>query len=102
MSDLSHARVIEIVKFKIKSGVSFGQFASLDRAVELQHVSQQPGFVARQAAKGENGEWLVVVYWTNEGHADASMASFTDAPAAAEFMAHLDVDTMSLTRYTMA
>ncbi len=102
MPDLSNARVIEIVKFKISEGVSFDQFAPLDRAVELQHVSQQPGFVARQAAKGENGEWMVVVYWTNEEAADASMASFTGAPAAAEFMAHLDADTMSLTRYAMA
>lgn len=101
MSDLSNAKVIEIVKFKINEAVSFDQFASLDQAVERQHVSQQPGFVARQAAKGENGEWMVVVYWTSEETADASMASFTDAPAAAEFMAHLDAETMSLTRYTM-
>ena len=99
MSDLTDAKIIEIVKFNINDGVNYDQFAPLDRALEVQHVSKQPGFVARHAAKGEDGEWLVVVYWASLDAADASMASFMDAPAAAEFVAHLDGDTMSMTRF---
>ncbi|GAL25185.1 hypothetical protein JCM19239_5075 [Vibrio variabilis] len=96
----ANAEVIEIATFKLNEGVSVEEFAPLDKAVEMQHVSQQPGFISREAAHGENGEWLVVVHWETIEDADASMNSFMTAEAAKEFMSHLDANTMSMKRYT--
>lgn len=94
-----NAEVIEIATFKLKEGVSAQQFAPLDKAVEVDHVSQQPGFLSRETAYSEDGVWLVVVHWASIEDADASMNSFMGAPAAANFMSHLDAETMSMKRY---
>ena len=91
--------VIEVATFQLKPGVTPEAFQPLDLAVEQQHVSRQPGFLARQSAATEEGDWLVIVHWRSMADADASMASFADAPATAEFMGHLDPSTMSMKRY---
>ena len=91
--------VIEIVTFKLGPGTSAAAFQPLDRAVEVQHVSKQPGFISRESAAGDNGEWLVVVHWKSVKDADASMANFATAPAAQAFMAKLDAATMTMRRY---
>lgn len=91
--------VIEIVTFKLAPGTTAATFQPLDHAVEVQHVSKQPGFISRESAAGDNGEWLVVVHWKSVKDAEASMASFATAPAAQPFMAKLDASTMTMRRY---
>lgn len=92
-------KVIEVVTFKLKPGVTAAQFRLVDQEVEAQHVSKQPGFVSRESAAGENGEWLAIVHWRSAADADASMAGFEKAPAAAGFMASLDASTMRMQRF---
>lgn len=93
------AKVVEVVTFKLKPGVTSAEFRTVDKEVEKQHVSNQPGFVSRESAAGEGGEWLVIVHWRSRRDADASMASFERAPAAAAFMSKIDASTMSMKRY---
>lgn len=93
------AKVIEVVTFKLKPGVTAAQFRLVDQEVEAQHVSKQPGFVSRESAAGEDSEWLVIVHWRSAADANASMASFEKAPAAARFMASLDASTMRMRRF---
>ncbi|MEM8599068.1 MAG: hypothetical protein AAGF99_04030 [Bacteroidota bacterium] len=92
--------VIEVATFLLKPGVTPAAFHPYDQAVEAQHVSQQPGFLARTSAATGEGEWLVVVHWRSVEDAEASMASFAEAPAAAEFMAHLQPETMQMKHYS--
>lgn len=96
---LAFADVIEIATFSLKSGVSYQQFTPIDQAVEAEHVAKQPGFISRETAKGDNGEWLVIVHWSSLADADASMNSFMKAEAASEFMSHIDASTMVMKRY---
>lgn len=91
--------VIEIVTFKLKAGAAAADFAPIDQAVEREHVSRQPGFVSRESAHGADGEWLVIVHWRSAKDADASMATFETAPAAAAFMSKIEASTMSMKRY---
>lgn len=91
--------VIEVVTFKLKPGITAAAFKSVDKQVETQHVAKQPGFVARESAAGDNGEWLVIVHWRSAKDADASMATFEKAPAAGEFMSKIDAATMNMKRY---
>lgn len=97
---LSYAEVIEIATFTLKDGVSYEDFAPIDKAVEMEHVSKQAGFISRESAKGQNGEWLVVVHWSTIEDADASMNSFMSAEAASGFMEKIDASTMSMKRYS--
>jgi hypothetical protein len=96
----NHTPVIEIVTFKLKQGVTYAEFRPLDQAVQVQHVANQPGFISRESAAGEQGEWLVVVHWRSTADADASMTSFMDAPTAQAFLSKIDIATMSMKRYT--
>lgn len=91
--------VIEVVTFKLKAGVVAAEFVPIDKAVEREHVAKQPGFVSRESAHGADGEWLVIVHWRSAKDADASMASFEKAPAAAPFMSKIEASTMSMKRY---
>lgn len=97
-ADVSHP-VIEVVTLKIKPGISFEEFKKIDKAVEEQHVSKQPGFISRESAAGQNQEWLVIVHWKSVEDADASMNSFSSAPAADNFMQSIDSSSMKMTRY---
>jgi hypothetical protein len=92
--------VIEIITMHLADGVTAEAFEPVDRAIENDHVSQQPGFISRQAAFS-NGTWAVVVNWASAEAAQASMDSFATAPAAAEFMSMIDASTMSMTRYNL-
>lgn len=92
-------RVIEVVTFKLKPGVSPSDFSAIDKAVEREQVSKQPGFVSRESAHGAGNEWLVIVRWRSTQDADASMASFEKAPSAAKFMSKIDASTMVMKRY---
>lgn len=105
-SDHGHAKeaaggpeVIEVVRFKLAAGVSPRDFLILDRLVEREHVAKQHGFLRRQSASTPDGEWLVIVHWASAFDADASMASFAKAPAAAAFMQGLDASTLTMQRF---
>lgn len=98
---LAQAEVVEVASFNLKDGVTYEQFAPIDNVVETNHVSKQAGFLSRETAKGENGEWLVIVHWQDLASADASMNSFMTAPSAADFMANIDADSLKMQRYTV-
>lgn len=90
--------VVEVVTMTLKDGVTAETFTPVDKAIEDEHVSKQPGFVSREVAASD-GTWLVIVHWESTEAAQASMNTFADAPAASEFMSLIDASTMTMTRY---
>lgn len=71
--------VIEVATFQLKPGVTPAEFAVVDKAMEREYITKQPGFVAREGAAGPGHEWLVIVHGQSLKDADASMASFVKA-----------------------
>ena len=98
--DMTKASVVEIATFELADGVSVEDFAKLDARVASEHVSKQPGFVARSSGASETG-WVAIVYWESAADSEASMASFAGAEAAADFMGNLDASTLSMTVYEL-
>ena len=92
--------VVEIVTMNLNDGISADEFAIVDKAIEDEHVSKQPGFISRQSAVN-GGRWLVIVHWQSADAAQASMDTFADAPAAERFMSMIDVSSMAMTRYDL-
>ncbi len=92
--------VIEVVTLKLLDGVSYADFTDIDKAVETDHVSRQPGFISRESAPGEDRGWLVIVHWASNEDADASMSTFMGAAAAKTFMSSIDADSMVMKRYS--
>ena len=100
VADSAHTtQVIEVASFQLKQGVTPAEFAVVDKAMEREYISKQPGFLSRESAVGPNNEWLVIVHWKSLTDADASMASFEKAAPTAAFMAKLDASTMVMKRY---
>ena len=96
---VSLANVIEIATLKLKDGVTYEEFAPIDKMIGSNYVAKQPGFISRESAKGENGEWVVVVHWKSKEDANKSMASFMNAPESSNFMELVDTSSMFMKRY---
>jgi heme-degrading monooxygenase HmoA len=99
MNTTSNSAVIEIVTLTLNDGVTAKQFAALDHDVQVEHVEKQPGFLSRESAPGPHKTWLIIVHWRTAEAAEASMASFSSAPAAAKFTQAIKPGTLSMTRY---
>ena len=93
--------VLEIATFRLRADASESAYLNADQEVERTHVAQQPGFLSRQIDSTDDGQRIVVVHWADAASAEASMATFMQAPATADFMALVDADTMAMTRYTL-
>jgi glyoxylase-like metal-dependent hydrolase (beta-lactamase superfamily II) len=86
--------VIEIAAFTLAPGTTAEQFAPIDQAMERDYISKQPGFIARESAAGDDGDWLVVNHWKSVGDAQAAMDAIATAPAAQTFWKNINVKTM--------
>ena len=93
------SHIIEVVTLKLNSGVTAKQFAAVDREVQTQYMVKRSGFLSRESAPGANQSWVVIVHWRSIADAEASMKSFSAAPAAAKFMSMIVPNSMVMTRY---
>jgi heme-degrading monooxygenase HmoA len=81
---------IEILTFRLRAGVAAEAFISENRRVQEEVVARQPGFLSRELARGEEGEWLVVVRWESRAHSAASMEAFGASPHTSDFLEMID------------
>ena len=91
--------VVEVVRFRLAQGADESAFLAENRKAQA-FVAEQPGFVSRELARGDDGAWLVLVRWHDAAAADASFARFVAAAAMQPFMALLDGPSMEAGRYT--
>lgn len=91
--------VLEITTFKTKPATNASAFHKLDGEVEARFTSKQPGFMKRQSAVTEEGEYVVLVYWNSMEEAEASMNKFMSDESVAGYASMIDGATMSMSRY---
>lgn len=91
--------IVEVATFELKPDVSPEAFAALDKQVETTHVAKQPGFISRESGLTQDNYWRVIVHWQSVEDAEASMASFMNAPAAKAFLSDADTSTMIMRRF---
>lgn len=90
---------VEVIHFRLNDGADADEFLREDENVGTNYTPRQPGFVSRVSARNDNGDWVVIVHWTNLQDAEASMQLFPDDPVAARFNAMIDAKTFSMIRY---
>jgi len=86
--------------FRLRAGVDEREFLASDSRLQSGFTYQQPGLVRSTTARGEDGRWLVLQVWAGEPEADAARDRFHESPLAAAFMSFVDVDTMTVDRFT--
>ena len=90
---------VEVITFKLKEGADEDVFMRENKVVATDYTPKQPGFIDRELGKGADGEYVVVVHWTDTPSAEASMQKFLDDPTAQEFISLMDMDTFRMVRY---
>ncbi len=94
--------VLEIARLRLRDGVTVAAFVEQNARLEREYISILPGYLSgsRQTTVTDDGTWVISVGWASSADADASMASFADAPAAKSFMALVDPESMTMERMT--
>jgi hypothetical protein len=90
---------VEVIHFRLREDSNEQEFIREDERVGREYTPYQPGFVSRESAKNDEGDWVVIVHWENPDDAQASMEKFPNDPIAQRFLALLDSDTFSMIRY---
>jgi hypothetical protein len=57
--------VIEWAPFTPRGGVRDEEILAAARAVQSEFLVKQKGYIKRELFKGDNGEWVDLVYWTD-------------------------------------
>ena len=90
------AGVAEAITVRLQDGADADGFVAANKALEENYISLQPGFIAREVAVTEDGEWLIVIHWETAEDSAASIAKFESAPGVGEFMSFLNTETMAI------
>lgn len=98
---MSSKIILEVTTFNINSNANPMVFAKRDAAIESDFTSKQPGFIKRQSAADDKGNYVVLVYWDNVVNAEASMNKFMADAAVADYAKMIDGATMKMSRYTI-
>ena len=93
--------ILEVTTFNISSSADPHAFSLRDAQVEKDFTSKQPGFIKRQSAVDDKGNYVVVVYWKSMAAATASMNKFMDDASVGDYAQMIDGPTMKMARYTI-
>lgn len=84
---------LEMVEFRSQEGISADEM--LDKASRLHGVlADMDGFIERYLAQGDDGMWVDLVYWRDLASARAAADAVMKIPAAQEFFALIDQESM--------
>lgn len=91
--------VIVVWTFKLAEGVTEDDFLEASERVQTEFSYLRPGLVRRTVARGERGEWLVLVFWGSEEEAAAGLLASRDDPATRTMSALIDPSTIDVKRF---
>jgi hypothetical protein len=91
--------VIEIMRFRLPPDGDEAAFLAADRKVQEAFFYQQSGLIRRTTARGERGDWIIMVVWRSSADADACEARAERDELAHSFWALLDSSSLCVERY---
>jgi heme-degrading monooxygenase HmoA len=90
--------VVETTTFRLAAGTNEEAFIAIDRRVQTELVPNQPGFMRRTTARHAD-HWLVLTLWATKQDAAAFDAVANADSVQMEFDGHLEVGSVTTTRY---
>ena len=86
--------------FRLRAGADEQAFLTADSKLQTGFTYQQPGLIRSTTARDGGGRWLVLQMWAGEAEADAARDRGLESPLVAEFMSFVDVDSVTVDRFT--
>ena len=83
--DRADSVVIEWAPFRAASGVSDAALLAESDALQRGFLVGQRGFVRRELLRGEDGQWIDLVYWEDQASADEAMRAANASPACSRY-----------------
>ncbi len=72
--------VIEWVPFRTRAGVDEATLLAASDSIQHEFLERQAGFLRRELLRGADGEWVDLLYWTDEPSATAAMDAAGSSP----------------------
>jgi hypothetical protein len=87
---------VEFARFKTKAGITHEQFVLAEEAVRRGMLRSLPGYLSRELYRNDQGEWSVVLRFTDKASMDALLERLKEAPDESfkNFGAMIDRETM--------
>ncbi|MDZ4762907.1 MAG: hypothetical protein SGI73_00050 [Chloroflexota bacterium] len=85
---------LQIVRFKVNAGVNESEFRALNERFQREVAPTLPGLVRREATLSTDGEWVLVLRYTDMDSAHKAGRSDT-SEIAQQFMKSINMSTMS-------
>lgn len=92
--------VIQIVRFRLNDGVEDAAFLALNERFQREVAPTLPGLLRREATVSADGEWLLVLRYTNMESAHKAGQTDTGDISRA-FMQMINMSSMSASFYTI-
>jgi hypothetical protein len=73
--------VIEWAPFRLAPGVSEATLLDASERLQREFLERRQGFVRRELLRGADGQWVDLLYWSDEDSANAVMADISTSPA---------------------
>jgi hypothetical protein len=83
--------VVEWAPFRLREGIEEPRLLQASEALQTEFLAKQRGFIHRELLKGENGQWVDLVYWTDHASADQAAKNAAESPVCFDYF-HLMAD----------
>jgi hypothetical protein len=93
------APVIEILTFRLASGVDVAEFTALDARVQTEVAYQQPGLLRRTTGRNDEGRWLILQVWSSSEAAAAGRVALEESAVGGGLEAMIDGDSVHVERF---
>jgi heme-degrading monooxygenase HmoA len=90
---------IDVWTFRLAESADEDAFLQADRQVQERYMLRQPGFLRRTTARGDAGEWAVLLLWRSHDDAVAAQNAMGNDPVVAAFTSLLDTPSIRGRRY---
>ena len=87
--------IVELVQFKLKSGVSEKQLEATHESINA-FLQKQPGFIYRSLSQDSDNQWIDIVYWESLETAKAASDALMQDPDGQAMVALCDMDSVSM------
>ena len=97
---MSDTKVLEVVTFNVKPGVSPGEAKTAARGVTA-FLETQPGYLGRDLGQSEDGRWVDLVHWTDLEAARTAIPNAMKNADCRAFFALIDEETLKMDHFTV-